>query len=181
MSATQFPLNSFSNHRRTEAVLELDAQEAGLDDLDDFAVLLSPVRVALTADRHDEEVMIHFHVSGEVEVPCRYCLDSIRIPVHTQMRVLYRPERLRPDYWEDEEEVGLGYYRQGIIDIREDLRRYLILEVPVWPVCREDCKGLCPRCGANRNRERCDCAPQTGRRTQLAEALDRLFAKGAGA
>ena len=82
-----------------------------------------------------------------------------------------------PDYLEGEEEVGLGYYEGGIIDIREDVRRYLLLEIPVWPVCDGDCRGLCATCGANLNDDPCDCAPSDDEsaRTPLARELDRLF------
>ncbi|RKX30915.1 MAG: DUF177 domain-containing protein, partial [Verrucomicrobia bacterium] len=40
------------------------------------------------------------------------------------------------------------------------LREALVLRIPIYPLCREDCRGLCPRCGANLNREQCTCAPE---------------------
>jgi len=46
------------------------------------------------------------------------------------------------------------------IDVTPDLREALVLRIPIYPLCREDCRGLCPRCGANLNREQCTCAPE---------------------
>ncbi len=45
------------------------------------------------------------------------------------------------------------------VDLTPEMREAIILSLPGYPVCREDCKGLCARCGANRNREACTCGP----------------------
>ncbi len=46
-----------------------------------------------------------------------------------------------------------------IVDLSEAVRQYTIMALPMKPVCREDCAGLCPQCGRNLNRGSCDCAP----------------------
>jgi len=46
------------------------------------------------------------------------------------------------------------------VDVTPDLREALVLRIPIYPLCREDCRGLCPYCGANLNREECTCSPQ---------------------
>ena len=48
------------------------------------------------------------------------------------------------------------------VDLTPEMREAIILDLPGYPVCREDCKGLCARCGANRNRETCACGPAPG-------------------
>jgi uncharacterized protein len=58
---------------------------------------------------------------------------------------------------EDEDVLGLAEYRDEKIDLGEVVREQLYLALPMKPLCREDCKGLCPVCGANRNRETCTC------------------------
>jgi uncharacterized protein len=45
------------------------------------------------------------------------------------------------------------------VDLTEEIRESILLAFPVHPVCRPDCRGLCPRCGANRNRGSCRCKP----------------------
>jgi uncharacterized protein len=56
-----------------------------------------------------------------------------------------------------EEAVGIAEYRDDKIDLTEVVREQLYLALPMKPLCREDCKGLCPVCGVNRNRETCTC------------------------
>ncbi len=48
------------------------------------------------------------------------------------------------------------------VDVTPDLREAVLLRLPSHPRCREDCAGLCPRCGADLNERPCDCAPATG-------------------
>ena len=56
-----------------------------------------------------------------------------------------------------EEDVGVSFYRDDVIDLGDVIREQFYLALPMKPLCREDCKGLCPVCGVNRNREACSC------------------------
>ncbi len=47
-----------------------------------------------------------------------------------------------------------------VLDLTEAVRQYALLAIPMKPLCREDCGGLCPACGHNLNEEPCDCPPQ---------------------
>lgn len=58
-----------------------------------------------------------------------------------------------------DEELDLYSYEGESIDLEPLLREQLILAVPFAPLCREECKGLCPQCGIDRNQERCTCTP----------------------
>ena len=176
-SASAFRVGFFRDGERQAIALAIDAADAEIDDSRDDIQFTTPLKVAGHAYRDGDEVMISARVSAEVAIPCGRCLVDVADSVAADMHVMYRPEDQRPDYLEGEEEVGLGYYEGGIIDIREDVRRYLLLEIPVWPVCDEDCKGLCATCGANLNDDPCDCAPIDDEkpRTPLAQELDRLF------
>jgi uncharacterized protein len=68
----------------------------------------------------------------------------------------------------------VAYYDHDQIDLGEMVREQLFLGVPMRRLCREDCKGLCPECGVNRNNERCDCVPKADVDPRLAE-LGKLF------
>lgn len=58
-----------------------------------------------------------------------------------------------------EDDLDLYGYENEQVDLTPLFRDQVILAVPFAPLCREDCKGLCPQCGADRNRETCDCKP----------------------
>jgi uncharacterized protein len=55
------------------------------------------------------------------------------------------------------DELESGWFRGPEIELGGYLREVVALALPVQPLCREDCRGLCPRCGADRNRETCAC------------------------
>ena len=46
---------------------------------------------------------------------------------------------------------------QHVLDLSDTLRQYRLASLPLAPLCREDCKGLCPECGADRNQSACSC------------------------
>ena len=56
-----------------------------------------------------------------------------------------------------EDDLGVSYYKDDAVDLSEIVREQFYLALPMKPLCREDCKGLCPVCGKNRNREACTC------------------------
>jgi uncharacterized protein len=58
-----------------------------------------------------------------------------------------------------EEDLETSYYRDDHVDLNELLREQFYLALPMKPLCRDDCRGLCPECGANRNTDACACEP----------------------
>jgi uncharacterized protein len=97
-------------------------------------------------------------VTGTVSAPwtgeCRRCLKPIEGQLHCRVREMYRP-RDPADTSDDDEET---YPLHGeFLDLAPLVRDALILELPIAPVCREDCQGLCPTCGMDRNEGPCGC------------------------
>ncbi len=97
-------------------------------------------------------------VSGTVAATwqghCRRCLVEVEGPVETEVRELYRQRRRRETPDEDEETYPLD---SEMLDLRPLVRDALLLELPLAPLCREDCAGLCVDCGANLNEGPCAC------------------------
>ena len=60
----------------------------------------------------------------------------------------------------EDEDLETSYYRDDQIDLNELLREQFYLALPMKPLCREDCTGLCPQCGTNLNTGRVHCAPE---------------------
>ncbi|MDA1190755.1 MAG: DUF177 domain-containing protein [Candidatus Poribacteria bacterium] len=176
-SLLEFNVSQLPNYETRSFEFEIAPNEADLTELDDAATLVSPISVIVEATRTDDDVNMTLDVSVEAEYVCGRCVDPISSTLESRFSIFYQPMAERPDYLEDEEEVGLGYYEDAIINIRDDIRRYLLIEIPMWPICREDCAGLCHRCGANLNREACTCesTQQTQRRTRLGDKLDSIL------
>jgi len=135
----------------------------GLGPGDGFA---SPLEIDLTARRigADTGVLVEGAVSGSVSAVCSRCLENTERAVKANVSIEYR-EGLPPEREKDaagEGESDVGWYTDAFIDPAEDLRQLLLLEVPAFPLCREDCRGLCPTCGANLNEGACACGPKAG-------------------
>lgn len=153
-------------------------EDADLGAIDEDIVVSGPVTISGTAQRMGGEVLFDLHASATATLLCRRCLEPAVADLDSEFKILYRPATQRRDDEEDTDEIGLAYYDAGIIDVREDVRRYLLLEVPIWLLCDEDCRGLCHHCGANLNVTTCECQaePDSGdRETDLSRQLARLM------
>jgi len=154
------------------------APEAFADLKDDFRVV-GPTSVVGTVRREKgTTVILEVKVSSVMEMTCGRCLEPFSVPVYVDVRTRFVPpaefakvtaetaprdgelEALDADEGEaieGEDAVGIAEYRDDKIDLREVVREQLYLALPMKPLCQEDCKGLCPVCGVNRNRETCTC------------------------
>jgi uncharacterized protein len=129
-------------------------------------VALEPgARFACRVERGDEgSVHVKGRLQARLKVDCGRCLEAFPVSLDNAPEVFFLPHR-EGDEREDEVELSeremvIAYYRGRTIDLAEMLREELILAVPMRRLCREDCRGLCPLCGANRNRAGCDCEPE---------------------
>lgn len=110
-------------------------------------------------ERHGRDVLFRGRLEGELKLPCSRCLAVYAAPVQTDFDLLLVPG---PEPTTAEEELSspdldLDYYAGEVIDLESIIREQIILLIPLKPLCRETCQGLCPRCGADLNREPCTC------------------------
>lgn len=109
-----------------------------------------------------DDIRVVGQLSTDLEILCARCLDPVPYPVKRQFDLLYRPAG--SDIGEDREvelqdkDAAISYYEGDGVELQELLREQVLLEVPLKTVCREDCKGLCPHCGLNRNTSECQCS-----------------------
>lgn len=109
-------------------------------------------------------------LSCQIEVQCVRCLEPFRSDVGERLDLLFLPQSrnraasgrdgVEDDRGLDSEELAVSFYRDNQIDLGQMIREQVLLSLPMKPLCKEECRGLCPECGANRNIEDCDCAPQ---------------------
>lgn len=98
----------------------------------------------------------HGHIAGTAVVPCRRCLTETSIPVEDEAHLIFAvaggEEAEDPD-------VYVFGPRDEALDLRPAVRELWLLNAPVYALCREDCKGLCPTCGTDLNAGPCTCPP----------------------
>ena len=143
-----------------------DALEAPVDDPDAGAAVLD---VDLYAD--GTTVFANGSMKGHVRVACGRCVGAADIDFDEKIRVTFLPKHeleadkpdAKPDPASDEgveldeEDLDLFPYDGEAIDLEPLVREQVILAVPYAPLCREDCLGLCPQCGADLNAGACGC------------------------
>jgi len=108
-----------------------------------------PVDVDLLLERVPEGIVVRGALRAPWTAACSRCLEPVTGEVAVHVDELFETEPLEGETYLLEEDV---------IDLEPMVRDALLLELPLAPLCRPDCAGLCPSCGGNRNDERCDCA-----------------------
>lgn len=127
---------------------------------------ISPVRVEGTVEPGDRprEFVVQGSVSFEADLLCSRCLEPFPFAIHSDftLRYLPRPERVASVEGEEieiaPEELDEDYYDELHVDVRPIVLEQVQLLLPMKALCEEGCLGLCPTCGANRNRGECECA-----------------------
>ena len=127
---------------------------------DDAYRVVAPVHVELDIHKDKDRFRLVGHAQTVLELACSRCLEPFRMPFDGSFDSRYLPASELAN--EDEREVAeddldTSYYRDDQIDLNELIREQFYLALPMKPLCREDCKGLCASCGANLNDETCGC------------------------
>ncbi len=128
-----------------------------------------------------EDIRIRGSYKGLFQVSCARCLDPVEYPLEGQYDVLFRPVGVDADDGERSigaSETEIGYYQDGAVLLEDVLREQVLLSLPARALCREHCKGLCPRCGQNGNTDPCNCdqAPSDARWAALGGLRGRITA-----
>jgi len=108
-------------------------------------------------------------IEGTTQNTCRRCLIDVDVPVADDVHVLFAETDGEES---DESDVYLIDAHEHSLDLRPAIREQWLLIVPSLVVCREDCKGLCPTCGADLNLGACSCAPMQDPRWNVLRSLD---------
>jgi uncharacterized protein len=128
---------------------------AALADLDEPDLCVcGPVRYAVSAVLVSGQLVVRGRASVEMEFACVRCASPFRRRVEEPALEIVREIAV--------EEEGCPAADLQVVDLTPDLREAMLLAFPSYPLCDAACKGLCPQCGCNRNRETCACRPPAG-------------------
>ena len=101
----------------------------------------------------EETVATQGTVQAGLILQCGRCIKPFSYPVHLRYKADFNPKRAGKEV----EDADLYFYTGRALDLREFLREQILLALPMIPVCRADCRGLCPQCGQDRNLKDCGC------------------------
>ncbi|MDX6693112.1 MAG: hypothetical protein QOF02_715 [Blastocatellia bacterium] len=138
-------------HRYEPEELILDEERARLTE--------AP-QVRGVASRRGEEARLRGSVTARAEVDCDRCLKSVAVPIETEFDLTYIPASIYVEQETaelQEADLLVSVYEGGAIDVDEIVREQILLALPEQVLCREECHGLCPVCGTDRNIGGCAC------------------------
>jgi uncharacterized protein len=128
---------------------------------------VDPVELSGVVERAGRGFMLDGEISGAVRLTCSRCLKEFTLSFDEPVSVHLLPAALAPR----EEETQLGrddldvhFFDEPVVRLDELAAEQVALVVPIKPLCRETCQGLCPRCGADWNQGPCACPRTTDAR-----------------
>jgi len=137
----------------------------------------APVDLEVEVRKDAKKVRLVGQVRTTLAGECSRCLDSFAIPVASDFDLLFLPASENAGSGDREvaaDDLGVSFYEEETIDLGAVMREQFYLALPMKPLCRPDCRGLCPVCGVNRNRESCSChAEWTDPRFEALRSLNK--------
>lgn len=141
----------------------VDDQEIWQNPLKEFKMdckILSPLKLKVFVQPVDEGILVKGELRGEVATPCGRCAEDAKVSIDSTFSEY---EEIPPENSKEEHEGYIVYDRHApMLDLGRVAWEQFILAMPVHPLCKPDCQGLCPECGANLNETKCSCATDKG-------------------
>jgi len=135
-------------------------QPDDLNPVDERIRLTQPATVSGKVRLAGNEVFVNGHVETRAQVECDRCLQQVETDVNTDFALEY----ITGSEYESgraaeltEAEMSVSVFDGQAIDVDEIVKEQILLAVPTRMLCRDDCKGICPECGADRNKGDCNC------------------------
>jgi uncharacterized protein len=135
-------------------------QPEELNPVDERVSLSAPADVTGNVRLSGNQVFVNGHIDTRVQVECDRCLKPVELPVNADFKLEYISDS---DYESSqmaeltEDAMLVSVFDGAALDVDEIVKEQILLTVPTRMLCREDCKGICPDCGTDRNTGECDC------------------------
>ncbi len=157
----------------------LDLNLEGMTLVSEAVNIVAPLMGALRIEKVGKEIIIKGFYETSIELVCSRCLNTFKTGSSHDIFITFRPlSELKGDevYELHNDELEVDFYSGDEIDLDNLIEEDIILSVPMKPLCNEDCKGLCPRCGSDLNITSCGCSSFTI--DERFEVLKKLLKKG---
>jgi DUF177 domain-containing protein len=121
--------------------------------------LEGPVNVVLSYYRAGTELFFRGELTAATMACCARCAEEFMAPSGRSFRYVLAPRSIGDEGNGDlrSEDLEFSLYEGEEVNLTPLIREQMLLALPTRPLCREDCRGLCPRCGANLNERACGC------------------------
>jgi len=131
----------------------------------------APVQGEVLFRKVGKNILARGWLKTTVKTVCVRCLEDVHLEINAKVELTYSND---PKYKEQPIDIDpmadIVYFFEGeLIEPKEQLRELIMAELPFLPLCKPDCKGLCPFCGINLNQESCNC--QIEKKREMDEAI----------
>ena len=119
----------------------------------------APLQVSLSYYRAGTEIFISGALEAVTTAACSRCAEEFELPSHRRFRYVLAAKVMgdKEDVALKAEDLEFSFYQGDEIDLSPLIREQALLALAERPLCREDCRGLCPQCGVNLNDNECGC------------------------
>lgn len=132
---------------------DLPVEEIGLDSFE------GNVKVVGSISKVGTQLFLTSQATATLATACDRCLGEARLAISVPINIYYQTNFADPDYEGDDEgvEVRSLHPDEDVIILDDEVRQSILIGVPLKVLCSEDCRGLCPTCGADLNKGECHC------------------------
>jgi uncharacterized protein len=151
-----------TRYRKPVSPFSRQFQPEEIGDEQDAYRILTPVDLAFEIHKDKDKFRLVGTIKADLELQCSRCLDPYTLHVDAPFDLRYLPATAASTDAErevDDEDLETSFYRNDQIDLNVLMREQFYLALPMKPLCREGCRGLCAQCGTNLNTSTCDCSP----------------------
>ena len=127
--------------------------------IEEGSFFLESVEYQVLFKRQDQRIQAQGNIQTAISLVCVRCLEQFELKIHSRFDIILFPKEMveQRSTALDEDDLEYIFYENDQIDLEKILVEQVNLFIPFKPVCRTDCKGICPGCGANLNRGACPC------------------------
>lgn len=140
-------------------------EEPSWGDVEGLWLSLAPIEASFHLERKANGILASGAFTTTAVVLCSRCSEPVSVPVSDQFAILFTgaSEAFRAEESElSAAEMDVDVMQDDRLDVSRFLRENVLLSLPLQPLCRAECRGLCPHCGINLNETSCQCQVQEG-------------------
>ncbi|MDQ1353603.1 MAG: hypothetical protein QG657_3909 [Acidobacteriota bacterium] len=136
---------------------------------------LEDIDYSMYLSRENEKIRVKGNIHTVVSIPCVRCLEPFDFKIDSPFSITLLPGQAIELTSESlgQDDMDYSFYEGNSIDVAKILMEQVNLFIPIKPVCTPSCRGLCPHCGVNFNREHCQCESSHNEISYLFENIKR--------
>lgn len=142
--------------------LDFDIKEEFSDlgiETDDFDIK-EPIHIEGKVTKFGKTLYVKGHLLAKMTMTCSRCIESFSFTLDSEIDATYVPlenESLEEEKELDQSDLDILFYKDDRLDLQEIIRDHIVLSIPLQPLCKPDCLGLCQNCGQDLNVSKCAC------------------------